>query len=129
MAFVKTVQQLDWNRVLLTGANRHAELSESDSGHKSDLMGALDDDQICPNCIIWALLSETTSGGPTGAYRREDTLKDVKVPADWWHAWLYGDVGDPPRPGPAEAIRILMPLIIEAAEEIEVKPPEEDDDE
>lgn len=126
MQFVKTVQRIDWNRVLLTGSNRHHELSERDPSHKSDLIGSRlsDDDDICPNCIVWALLSETTGGGGSGTYRREDSLKDVPVPADWWHAWLYGEDGD--GDGPAETLRKLMPLIIEAADEIKVDPPEDE---
>lgn len=127
MQFVKTVQRLDWNRVLLTGSNRHAELTERNPEHASDLMGSFGDDQICPNCIVWALLSETTSGGPGGGsyISREDALtRDVPVPADWWHAWLYGEDGE--GPGPEEIVRKLSPLMVEAAAEIKVEAPDDE---
>lgn len=125
MAFAKAVATIDWNRLLLTASNRHYELVERDDGHKSDLMGAMDEDQICPNCIVWALLSETTSGGPSSAYRHEDSLADVKLPADWWHAWLYGEDGDR---DPAESLRILFPLMVEAVEALEIANPDDEEE-
>jgi hypothetical protein len=126
MQFVKTVQRLDWNRVLLMASNRHHELVERHPEHSSDLIGSRldDEDDVCPNCIVWALLSETTSGGPSGSYRNDDALKDVPVPADWWHAWLYGEDGE--GPGPEEIVRKLSPLMIEAAAEIKVEAPDDE---
>lgn len=128
MAYVKAVQGIDWKRILLTASVRHRELEDRDSGHASDLMGGLlnsDSDAVCPNCIVWALLSETTSGGSSDwSATRTDRLVDVKVPADWWYDWLYGEDGK--GPGPAEAIRILSPLMIEAAGQVEVEPPEDE---
>lgn len=126
MAYVKVVQTLDWNRILLTASARHVELVDRDGGHSTDIMfGIDDDDPVCPDCIVWALLSETTSGGPSSAYRHEDSLADVKLPADWWHAWLYGEDGDR---DPAESLRILFPLMTEAVEALEIVNPDDEEE-
>lgn len=109
--FMEIIEKVDWNRVLLTATTRHARMVELDPDHFTDRSmlggwkadgGGREDDGICPDCIIEALLSESTMGP------KDDGTPTERHPL-WRKEWLE-------EAGGAEGLlKSLAPTILRAA--------------
>lgn len=81
-AYIRMVDAIDWNRVLLEASARHMELEHRDEGF--DGYTAVSDDGevivgvICPQCLNEALLA-VKQGGWTDWKREPDAPRDPHV--------------------------------------------------
>lgn len=103
---IEMLERINWSRVLLTAGSRHRRMEELHPDHATDsamLSGLHKDDPICGDCIIEALMSESTMGP------KEDGTPVERHPL-WRKDWL--DEGG----GAVEILKALAPRFIQAAE-------------
>jgi hypothetical protein len=73
-AFVRLVDHIDWNRVLLEATGRHFALHHKDDDKKY----LMSDDNVCGECICEALLATTFGGKFSDDWTKEPTSPRVR---------------------------------------------------
>jgi hypothetical protein len=89
--FVIVVESIDWGRVLMTAQARHEALMDADKHadppESSSLKDVHERAGVCPECIVAALLHESTMGSLySGWVQDPDPERDPEWRAEWLEA-------------------------------------------
>jgi hypothetical protein len=107
-AFVAVVEHIDWGRVLMTAQARHEALMDADKHPDPPEEGSLKDVYeragVCPECIVSALLHESTMGSLYSAWVQDP---DPERAPEWRTEWLE-EAG-----GKFALFQRMLPMILE----------------
>lgn len=125
-AFVEIVQTIDWGRVLMTAQARHEALTDADMHPDPPEHSALVDvDEragLCPECVVNALLHESTLGSLHAEWKGNP---DADQHPEWRDEWIE-EAG-----GRLATFQRVLPKIMEGLDKLDQRPKRErggDDD-